>query len=475
MGIRKRKSVVAPARPQQQPQPIDSAYVAEIRHRAEDLAQPVEKQGRNEARVRSHQRHQAEQQMAKLRSEAVRARRLAEQIENLSQQTAAYKHKRKRVMTDKTIVDPGHAQRLQRRTGDKPAPIASRLNFNPVHPSMELPPKQLIRLLDMDSKKTRKSRKASRAPKRAAAAVSATVDTHTDSAPPPAKARQQAARPTNRSVQYERCEAPQVFDKERSRLLVPSLLVGVVAGIAVSGYLFWYQPADTAVQKAPAPVVAKQRQKPQPKGQLVKRTPAPVATPATKQKMSAQENAAWRAAIEAQQQRLHTAAEQRLTERVSQQQQPAQQVEANTEPVMSDTSSLPVAVTEPAAAEDVALDAPLQSTSEMNSDAPPPAPVAAAVGMPDVLEPPAEVIQPNTDILPVTPDEPSAVIAAPVETITEPDVAATDEMPHSEPAPPAPEATDAEPEALAPTEVEPLTPVTPADESPATPTDDDLF
>ena len=188
MGIRKRKPIVTPARPQQQPQPIDSAYVAEIRRRAEKLTQPVEKQGEYGDRVRSHQCHQAEQQMAKLRSEAVRARRLAEHIENLSQQTAAYKHKRKRVMTDKTIVDPGHAQRLQRRTGDKPAPSAGQLNFNPVHPSMELPPEQLIRLLGMESKKTRKSRKARRAPKHVAATAPATVDTHTGSAPPPAKA-----------------------------------------------------------------------------------------------------------------------------------------------------------------------------------------------------------------------------------------------------------------------------------------------
>jgi hypothetical protein len=88
-----------PARPQQQPQPIDSAYVAEIRRHAEKLTQPVEKQGGNRALVRSHQCHQAEQQMAKLRSEAVRARRLAEHIESLSQQTAAYKHKRKRAMS----------------------------------------------------------------------------------------------------------------------------------------------------------------------------------------------------------------------------------------------------------------------------------------------------------------------------------------------------------------------------------------
>ena len=386
-------------------------------------------------------------------------------------------------MTDKTIVDPGHAQRLQRRTDDKPAPGASQLNFNPVHPSMELPPEQLIRLLGMESKKTRKSRKARRAPKRAAAAAPATVDTHTDNAAPPVKTRPQAASPTNRNIQYERCEPPQVFDEGHSRLLVPSLLVGVVAGIAVSGYLFWYQPADTAVQKTPAPVVAKQRQKPQPKGQLVKRTPAPVATPATKQKMSAQENAAWRAAVEAQQQRLHSAAEQRLAEHISQQQQPAQQVKTTTEPAI-DTPPLPVTVpattpepvTEAAAPADTALQAPPQPTAETNSDAPSPAPIPVAVEMPDeALESAAEAVQPGTGQPPITPDEPAAVNPAAEAAITEPDAATPDEMPGSEPAPAVSEATDIEPEALAPTEMEPLTPVTPADESPAASADDDLF
>ncbi len=393
--------------------------------------------------------------MAKLRSEAVQARRLAEHIESLSQQTAAYKHKRKRAMTDKTIVDPGHAQRLQRRTDGKPAPSANHLNFNPVHPSMELPPEQLIRLLGMESKKTRKSRKTRRTPKRAAAAVPATVDTHTDSAPPPAKARPRATRPKNGSIRYERCELPQVFDEGRSRLLVPSLLVGVVAGIAVSGYLFWYQPADTAVQKTPAPVIAKQRQKPQPKGQRVKRTPA------TKLKMSAQENAAWRATVEAQQQRLHSAAEQRLAERVSQQQQPVQQAEATTGPVI-DTPPLPVTV--PATAPEPVTEAAVPADSAL--EAPPPASVAAVVGMPDVVESPAEI---------VTPDEPAAVNPAAAEAITEPAAAATDELPDGESVAAVSEAADIEPGTLAPPAMDPPIAVTPADESPAAPADDDLF
>ena len=95
--------------------------------------------------------------------------------------------------------------------------------------------------------------------------------------------------------------------------------------------------------------------------------------------------------------------------------------------------------------------------------------------MPDGVESPAEIVQPDTDILPVTPDEPAAVNPTPVESITEPAAAATEEMPDSEPAPAVSEATDIEPEALAPTEMEPPMPVTPADESPAAPADDDLL
>ena len=191
MGIRKRKPVAAAAKPQQQPQPqpqpIDRAFAAEVRRRAEKLAEPVEILMENGAGLHNRQRQQAERLMAELRSEAVRARRLAEHIENLSQETAAYKHKWKHTMTDSTIVDPGHKQRLQRRTDDKLASSGSQLNFNPLHPSMELPPEQLIRLLGMEGKKIRKSRKTRRSPKQAPAATLTTVNDQADATPPPAK------------------------------------------------------------------------------------------------------------------------------------------------------------------------------------------------------------------------------------------------------------------------------------------------
>jgi len=458
MGIRKRKPAVAPARPQQQPLPVDSAYAAEVRQRAENLVEPVENTGKNGVRIRSYQRQQAEQQMAKLRGEAVQARRLAEHIEYLSQDTAAYKHKRKHVMTDTTIVDPGHAQRKQRRADDKPGPSGNRRNFNPLHPSMELPPEQLIRLLGMESKKIRKSRKARHTSKRAAANPLKTVDAEVDNTPPPAKAQPQAVSPVDTSIQYERCEPPQVFDNGRSGLLVPSVLVGVVAGIAISGYLFWYQPVDTASQKTPVPAVAKQPQKPQPKRQLVKRPPAP----APKQEMSAQEKVEWQASIEAQEQRLRAAAEQRLAERVSQLQQTSRQAELQPAPEPAIT---PEPVNSAASPVGTMVETPLETSTELGSGGPLPKPVSAAVETPDAQESPAEAIQPDAGVLPVRPGESAAVLpaAVPVEEVPAYENAETGEMPVIEPAPAEPVATDIPPEVPPQSEADPvLTPVTPA-------------
>ncbi|GMQ88840.1 MAG: hypothetical protein BMS9Abin09_0278 [Gammaproteobacteria bacterium] len=408
MGIRERKPAAVPAKPRQQPRPVDIAIAAEVRRRAEKLA-AAGTPGKNGTQARNHQRQQTEQQMAKLRGEAVQARRLAEHIENLSQEAAASRHKRKQAMTDTTIVNPGSAKRRQRRTGDKPGPSGNRLNFNPLHPSMELPPEQLIRLLGMESKKIRKSRKTRKTPKQAPVVALETADTEQDRKPPPAKPHPLAVSPVNRSIQYERSEPPQVFDNGRSGLLVPSLLVGLVAGIVVSGYLFWSQPADTRVQKAPAPDIAKQVQPKQSQRQLVKRTMAPAAK---EQKMSAQENVEWRATVKAQQQRLRTAAEQRLSERVSQMQQTPQPAVLQTAPVRD---ALPVTAPEPASAPEPINEAVLPMDTLVET--PLPEPVPAAVELQDVQEesPAIEAIQPDADVLSEMPGESASVMPEAVE------------------------------------------------------------
>lgn len=487
MRNRNRKPIVTAPRSQREPQPIDTAYAAKIRRRTEKLAELVEKQGEGRTRIRNHQRQKAEQQMAKLRSETVQARRLAEHIENLSQEAAAYKHKRKRTMTDTTTVGPGKAKHSQRRSDDKPASSGNQLNFNPLHPSMELPPEQLIRLLGMESKKIRHSRKARSTAKKAKPAKAAsTAGVKEDRTSQPADALPKTVHPANRSIQYERCEPPQVFDNGRSGLLVPSLLVGVVAGIAVSGYMFWYQPKETAAQKTSAPVVAKESQKSQtkPKHQLIKRTPAPIAKPAAEQKMNAQENEAWRATVEAEESRLRAVAEQRLSERMRQQQQPPQQTETTAEAV-SNTSPLPAApgtdplsvteetVTDTYTQADTTAEAPLDSTAETNAESPPPVPVPDSAGTPDALEPPADVIQPETGI---APEESTAVLPSKMEPEIESRGTTIGEIPDTEPAPVEPAVSDMEPGADSPTETDSvLTPDVSAGESPATAADGDLF
>ncbi|GEM_PF-1459168 len=321
MEIRKRKQAGTTARPAQ---PIHRSHAEKVRRRAEALTEPVDVRDENRDHVRDRQRQQTERQMAKLRSDAVQARRLAEHIENLSQGTAAYKRKRKHAMTDSTIVDPGHAQRLQRRAQDRSASGGKQMNFNPLHPSMELPPEQLIRLLGMESKKIRKSR--TRKP-RPPASLKQTGTPQTEAADEPKtrlpeteKAAEQTLSPVNRSIQYERCEAPQAFDNGRSGLLVPALVAGAVAGMVISGYLFWLQPAATEAQKAPVSVSTDRPAQAQTGSKPVTHTTAPATSAAKEKKMNAQERADWQAAIQAREQQLHSAAKQRLDEDIAQQQ-----------------------------------------------------------------------------------------------------------------------------------------------------------
>ncbi|HHJ16322.1 MAG TPA: hypothetical protein ENJ80_06450, partial [Gammaproteobacteria bacterium] len=323
MGFRKKQPVRRP----DAPRPVARGHAAKLQRRASDLAESIEEKNETgiSARLRRFQRHQVERQMAGLRSEAVQARRLAEHIENLSRDAAAQQRKRKPVMTtDTNIVDPGHAQRLKRRADDRPAPGGSQMSFNPLHPSMELPPEQLIRLLGMESKKTRKVRKS----RKAAAPAPAKKAQHQakpQQAPEPAPAAPEpAATPRKeshrkRSRQHEDLQ-PSVFDDKRRNLLIPALVVGVVAGIAVSAYLLWSQPVPVAEQKpVTASTAPAQKQKSQTASQPLNRKPAakPAAsTPAPA--MNIQQQAQWQAAIEKEKQRLQADAEQRLAKRIRQ-------------------------------------------------------------------------------------------------------------------------------------------------------------
>ncbi|MFQ5643711.1 MAG: hypothetical protein ACE5FQ_08425 [Thiogranum sp.] len=445
--------------------------------------------------ARNRQRQQAERQMAKLRSEAVQARRLAEHIENLSRETATYKHKRKHAMTETTIVDPGHAQRLRRRAQDKPAASGNQMNFNPLHPSMELPPEQLIRLLGMESKKIRKSGKTRRrAARQVTSAEQPPVDTQESSTPDATQVKpaMQVPRPADRNIQYERCEAPQVFDNGRSGLLMPALLAGVVVGIAVSGYLFWYQPAGVDIQKTPAPVAASQPQKTQPKRKAVERSATPVAAlgtaakKSTAPKMSVQERAEWQAAVEAREQHLLNAAQQRLAERVSQLQ--ASPAAETNEPVVEEAPVAPVMATEPAttAAEtvtnavaptDTPADAPVQEPVQLYPETDP-AIVDTALVPPAAVEateetaPASEAMQADTDKAAATLPEPVIATPAPVETTPESDATESNGTLYDEPDTAASVDAGIEP---APVEAAPALPEAPTDGLSAVTADDTLF
>lgn len=254
--------------------------------------------------------------MAGLRSDAVQARRLAEHIENLPRDAAVPQRKWKPVMTDTNIVDPGHAQRLKRRADDRPAPGGSQMSFNPLHPSMELPPEQLIRLLGMESKKTRKVRKT-RKTARPAPAAATRQQAKPQQSPATTETPKKVSRPA-RSIRYEDSQPP-MFEDKRRNLLVPALLVGVVAGITVSAYLLLSQPVPVTEQKPVAATTS-------PVKKVPTATKPPTSKPAAA--MSIQEQAQWQAAAQKENQRLRNTAEQLFAERVMQLEAAAEITEA---------------------------------------------------------------------------------------------------------------------------------------------------
>jgi len=298
---------------------------------------------------------------------------MAEQIESLSR--PATQRTRNATMTESSIFDPEHSQQPQPGMNTKPTAGRGALAFNPLHPSMELPPEQLIRLLGMESKKTRKHLKMQRSsnqqkPHRAINAQKTppspnrqdschiTDEQKPQASPDPQKSQriadeqkthrppsqgaqkkttdrqqrpepQQVARP-NHPMEYERNE-PDIIDKRGPGWgwLLPALVTGLVAGVTVSAALFWYQSSPTAKQKAPAPLVSSEPQnrripKQQQNRQPLKRKAAPgstktvkLPTPAAAKAVRSGNDANWQAARKAEQNRLRRAAEQRLTEQLT--------------------------------------------------------------------------------------------------------------------------------------------------------------
>ncbi len=290
-----------------------------IRRKAQrytDLSEQTGKQSHDQRKA-SQKRERAEKEMATLRAEAVQARRLATRIKNLHQPTQA---KPKGRIMSTTIADPGQAQRMSRRGSDRPLPTGRQLSFNPLHPSMELPPEHLIRLLGLENKTKRRKKRIvpvathrSEEKKPGNAIAAGKPATPTRVAAPPA------------SSEKERNTTPPFGERQRN-LLATSLIVGVIAGAVLSIFLFWNSPdnaAPTATQTVPAETVNKAvLPLPATKNRRLSATTATLPPPAETNRQGTVKrgnNSASAAAISAEEKRLRNEAENRFTERMLQQ------------------------------------------------------------------------------------------------------------------------------------------------------------
>lgn len=344
MEIRKQKPKRTQPSSSTPEEPVRREQVEAVRRRATRLNDEFENHthaGMGDALVRQRQR-EIQQQLAQLRSEAVQARRLAEQISNLSRTATGYK--RQPAMNDTSTINQGKTQGANRRVSDKSRSTGSQSKFNPLHPSMELPPEQLIRLLGLEEKMSRKKQKTAPAEE-----VKPVIQTAAAEAAAP------AARPTRRSTTEKslpKLEVPtdhhmyrkrrhtrrdtSPFLRQRTNLLSRAIGFGTVAGIAVSAYLFWWQPAAEHHRSAPvakttatpdgtpkpktlpqavAPITAK-TQSPAPPTPAAAAPILPPAKASVKRESAPVDDPRWQAVVEAQEQRLRDAAEQRLRERI---------------------------------------------------------------------------------------------------------------------------------------------------------------
>ncbi len=332
-----------------QPQalPVERDYVAEVQQRAERLAETAGNAAAQAERTgTSRQDRQVQEDMARLRSEAIHAHRLAEQTEMLAHQNRPSQGTQRMAQTSKQ--DSGTGRRPVPSARPTPAPGANRMAFNPLHPSMELPPEQLIRLLGLETKKTRKKDarqvpkpgsepvqlSASRGDAKPAEQLSASRDDTkpAEQLPPPIRAHRSRA-----ASAYSRSR------KRRSNLLLPAMAVGILTGLAASGYLFWYQAEPLASAPNTASAVSAPAQKPPrpddvatsratqiPKNTSpdapTRKSAAEPATPTvagtvkraapTESTVTDANDPAWQA--EAERQRLRAEAEQRFAERLRQ-------------------------------------------------------------------------------------------------------------------------------------------------------------
>lgn len=385
--------------------PIERDYVAEVQQRAEQLAETAAASGAQSDSTGSRRQYRTvQEEMARLRSEAIQARRLAEQIEMASLQNQPSQGTQDMVQASKH--NSATSRGSEKGTSEEAPAGGNRMAFNPLHPSMELPPEQLIRLLGLETKKTRKQ-DARQARKRPETPVprSAGHDTKPSAQlPPPIRPQRSRA-----AAAHTRTE------KSRSGLLLPAIAVGVLAGVAASGYVFWYQDGPVVGTRPTASVVSAPVRKPaQPADVATSPVPTskrslpesvtskPAVKPATPAVAGTVHRAtppapmasgagdpAWQAAAEAEHQRLRTEAEQRFAQRLRQ--DGAEPVPAG--PAGFSASPAPVQLESRSVAEpETAANPPPQ---ELGAAVEPAAPFASESGTipsaaPHALEPPAD-------------------------------------------------------------------------------------
>lgn len=263
-----------------------------------------------------HPQEDFQRHMAQLRSETIQARRLAEHILNLSREGMT--QPRRAVMTDVLSIDPVCAD----RASSKSRASGNQLNFNPLHPSMELPPEQLIRLLGMEGKPARRQHtpRPIKAP-----AVSAGKPEHREISALTADSFSICASPedglpaTRKRSAGAGVKTPR--DKIRRTALLPSaIVVSVLAGLGLSFYVFWWSPpaGQSPVTQAPETTGAPVAKAVLSSGKTaVPATPsaALVTSPPTERQLPrAVDGPQWRAAVAVQEQRLRNAAEARFRE-----------------------------------------------------------------------------------------------------------------------------------------------------------------
>jgi hypothetical protein len=278
-------------------------------------------------------------------------------------------------MTLRTDANAGS----QRRPAAGDTSRAARVGFNPRHPSMELPPEHLVRLLNPDTRRQQlsearqshqrvsvPSQPAARQPRQRSPAPSGPGEprprprAHAPSRRQPPQSRQRLSAPSHPkagrrppapippSIRAERshAEAARAAHRKRHRsLLLPAVGLGLLLGLVASGYLFLYKgvPVGTHTGSTPrssTPTAQKQTEKVLDAGRALRTAQMPsnltvhkhsedqpasgaaarqaaMVAPSLAKPVPSARSPEWQAALEAERLRLRDEAEKRFAKRLA--------------------------------------------------------------------------------------------------------------------------------------------------------------